>query len=79
MSWMINYILCPLPTLSYVRSGFIALNDGALRHVSYDGHGWSSRGGSSNNVYYLGIDAVSVFPSYNGSTRYLAFLVRFFI
>ena len=71
-----SYNIAEAP-LYFVRSGYVYINSGRLRHSGISGYGWSTRANSSDdqNAYYLYFDASGVYPSTN-FYRWVGFPLR---
>ncbi len=75
-----NYNIAREP-LYFVRSGNVALNDGALRLFGVSGYDWSRSSvayssATSATAYLLAFNAGTVYPSYGPYTRWLGLPVR---
>ena len=69
------------PPLSFVRSGNVGLNLGALRYFDLYGYGWSSASQAFSSVtsataYDLGFNASGVLPSNGPGNRWNGFPLR---
>ena len=67
--------------LYFVRSGWVNLNNSALRNFGLVGYGWSRSSvayssATSANAYYLLFNADTVYPSFGPFNRYYGFPVR---
>ena len=67
--------------LSFVRSGFVDLNNGSLRRFALNGYGWSSisvafTSVTSATAYHLVFNASGVYPSYGPYDRRNGFPIR---
>ena len=78
----VNYNIAAAP-LYFVRSGYLAPNDGKSWHAGQNGDLWASRGASTRydgvttpNAYSLAFNVTGVYPSNGPTDRFYGFSLR---
>ena len=55
------------PSLAFVRSGWVSINDGTIHVIGQYGYNWSRTSRSTTSTYVLDTDPINVSPSSYGN------------